>query len=167
MEIVYPQELLTSFKGKHLIIDTNVLIDSASKPSEYTKFFNSLKANDVAVVTSNLVRYEFIIGTENKIKLKSKEDYLTSIIDSLICPSEPTWKAIDKLIEEYGQEGKGVKYIDLVLGAMLKQYGSNICLMTRDTTDFVPSIFNLKYIVNAPHSKGIFTYGIYQYQGKS
>lgn len=36
-------------------------------------------------------------------------------------------------------------------------------LMTRDTTDFLQSIFDLTSVVNIPTSKGIFTYGIYQY----
>ena len=43
------------------------------------------------------------------------------------------------------------------------QYEKNIYLITRDTSDFILSIFKLPFIVNATYNKGIYSYGIYQY----
>lgn len=158
------QKFLTSLKEKHLLLDTNFFRDVAVKPTIYNDFINELKSSDVTLATIDLVKYELLKGSSNRDKYDAKIKLIDDIVDVIIPLSAQTYSEVYKLIIEYGIEGTPVGITDLFLGAVLKQYGQNIFLLTRDTTDFIQRIFELNSIVNVPRSKGIFTYGIYQYK---
>lgn len=51
MEILYPPNLITFLKNKHLLLDSNIFIDAVNKPTIFTDFFNLLKSSDVALAT--------------------------------------------------------------------------------------------------------------------
>ncbi len=164
MKITYAPDLLTFLKNKHLLLDTNVFRDSASGPKVFADFFNTLKRSDVTLTTIDTVKYELLKGSADNKKYKEKEKLIADIIDTIVPISPKTLETVYSLISMYGIDGAGVSVIDLTLGAILMQYKNNICLMTRDTTGFMQNIFDLPFIVNATHSRGIFTYGIYQFK---
>lgn len=164
MEISYPPTFITSLKGKHLLLDTNVFRDSAVQPTAYKNFFNTLKNANITLATIDMVKYELLKGSSDKNKYEAKEKFIHDIIDVLLPVLPGTMKLGYELITKYGIDGTALHITDLLLGAILMQYKENIYLMTRDTTDFISSIFELKFIVNAPHARGIFTYGVYQYR---
>lgn len=163
MDIQFSTVLIASIKHKHLLLDTNVFRDAVSKPSVFSDFFNDLRKEDVTLATIDFVKYELMKGSSNEIKYKDKEESIKNIIDTVIPIMPETYQLVYKLIQRYGIDGTAVSVTDLFLGAILMQYRQNIYLMTRDTTDFLQSIFDLTSVVNIPIGKGIFTYGIYQY----
>lgn len=164
MEILYPTELIPFLKQKHLLLDTNVFRDSAVKPTIFDAFFNQLKQHDVTLVTCDVVKYELLKGSATPTKYKEKEQLIEDIIDIVLPIMPTTYQQVYKLIQRYGIDGSALHITDLFLGAMLMQYKPNLFLMTRDTTDFIQNIFTLEYVINVPHKKGIFTYGIYHYK---
>jgi hypothetical protein len=164
MDILYPPDLITTLKNKHLLFDTNFLRDAMSKPTPYKTFTNELRKYDVTLAVIDFVKYELLKGSSNVQKYEQREEFINSIADVTIPIIPDTYKTIYNLIQLYGINGAAVSITDLFMGALLMQYKKNIFLLTRDTSDFIQSIFDLVYVVNAPHSKGIFTYGVYQYQ---
>jgi predicted nucleic acid-binding protein len=163
MEIIIPPTLISSLKHKHLLIDTNIFRDASSKPTVFRNFFNKLKAEDVTLATLDVVKYEFLKGSADNTKYKAKETHLNDITDITIPTVQKTFELVYDLIKEYKIDGTALNITDLFLGATLMQYGKNIYLLTRDTTDFLQNIFQLSFILNLPHGKGIHTYGVYQY----
>lgn len=163
MEIIYPTTLIPFLKNKHLLLDTNVFRDAASKPTIFDNFFNILKKNEVTLATIAVVEYELLKGSANTTKYKEKEKLISDIVDAKLPIMPQTYKLAYDLIQRYGIDGTALNVTDLFLGAMLMQYGKDLCLMTRDTTDFMQNIFDLSFVVNLPNQKGIFTYGIYQF----
>lgn len=163
MEIIYPTTLIPFLKNKHLLLDTNVFRDAASKPTVFDNFFNKLKENDVTLTTIDVVKYELLKGSATANKYKEKEKLIKDIIDIELPIMPQTYKLIYELIQSYGIDGAALNNTDLFLGAMLMQYKKDLCLMTRDTTDFMQDIFDLPFVINLPNHKGIFTYGIYQF----
>lgn len=163
MEIIYPPTLIPFLKNKHLLLDTNVFRDAVIKPDLYSRFFNELKNADVTLATIDFVKYELLKGSIDAIKYKEKEILIGNIVDVIIPVVAKNMELAYTLIQRYGIHGAGVHTTDLILGTTLMQHGNNICLLTRDTTDFIQTIFSLLFIVNIPHAKGIFTYGVYQY----
>lgn len=163
MEIRYSPNLIPFLKNKQLLLDTNVFRDVASKPTVYTQFFNLLKQYEVTIVTIDLVKYELLKGSIDEKKYKAKENFILSIIDLTIPLNPAIYDNTYTLIQKYGIDGTALNITDLFLGAMLMQYKNNLCLMTRDTTDFMQNIFDVPHVINVPYQKGIFTYGIYQY----
>jgi predicted nucleic acid-binding protein len=163
MEIIYPQNLIASLEHKHLLLDANVFRDAAGRTSFFANFFNKLKQSNVTLATLDAVIYELLKGAQSEEKYKAREKQIHDIIDIILPLPQKSDVLAYNLIKEYGIDGTSLSVTDLYLGTMLSQYKQNIFLMTRDTTDFIQSIFDLKFIINAPHNKGIFTYGIYQY----
>ena len=161
--IQIPPTFLTSAKNKHLLLDTNLFRDSAVKPTEYAEFFNDLKSSEITLATIDLVKYELLKGVSNVEKYRDREKLISQIIDTTLPVTPHTYQNVYELIKEYGIEGTAVNIVDLFLGAILMQYKQNIFLITRDTTDFIQRIFKLSSIINITHPKGIFTYGVYQY----
>ncbi|MBI2029791.1 hypothetical protein HYT02_05215 [Candidatus Gottesmanbacteria bacterium] len=163
MEISYPSELITTLKGKYLLLDSNLFIDSISKPTVFKEFLNGLKEADITLTTLELIKFELLKGSANLNKYAEKENLIGNIIDVLLPIVPQTSILVFELIKKYGIDGTGLTITDLFLGAMLIQYKKNMYLMTRDTTDFIQRIFDLAFVINIPHGKGIYTYGIYQY----
>ena len=163
MEIIYPEELIPSLKGKHLLLDTNVFRDTVSRSSDFSRFFNNLKQNDVTLATVDFIRLELLKGSASETKYKEKENLINEIVDVTIPMTPKTIELMYSLIQTYGIDGAAVSITDLFLGAALMQYKDNIALLTRDTTDFIQRVFNLLFVVNVPLGKGIWTYGVYQY----
>jgi predicted nucleic acid-binding protein len=164
MEILYPPELILFLKHKHLLLDTNIFRDAANKPTVFNDFFNKLKTAEVTLTTIDCVKYELLKGSADSVKYKAKEKLIGDIIDVTIPIIPKTSELAFGLIQQYGIDGTVLSITDLMIGATLMQYKKNICLMTRDTSDFIQSIFELPFIINATHAKGIFTYGVYQYR---
>jgi predicted nucleic acid-binding protein len=166
MEIVCPPTLITSLENKHLLIDANVIRDSASSPNEYARFFNNLKNANITLATIDPVDFELLKGSSNEAKYNAREKQINDIVDVVLPTPSGICDYIYEMIKKYRIDGSSLGITDLYLGAMLMQYKQNVFLMTRDTTDFIQNIFDLKFIINAKHNKGIFTYGIYQYSEK-
>ncbi len=166
MDVTYLPELIPFLKHKHLLLDTNIFRDVSSKPAVFAAFFNELKQSEVTLTTIDMVKYELLKGSSSSTKYKDKEILIHNIVDVTVPIVPKTYDCAYEVIKLYGLDGTALNITDLFLGAITMQYGENICLMTRDTTDFIQRIFNLCYVVNIPNSKGIFTYGIYQYDKK-
>ncbi|KKR87340.1 hypothetical protein A2875_02835 [Candidatus Gottesmanbacteria bacterium RIFCSPHIGHO2_01_FULL_46_14] len=163
MEIVYPTQFISSLRGKHLLLDTNVFRDAVSRSTDFSRFFNNLKQNDITLVTVDFVRLELLKGSVNETKYKEKEKLIAEIVDATIPMTPNMIELMYSLIQIYGIDGTALTITDVLLGAMLMQYGDNIALLMRDTTDFIQRVFKLLFVVNAPFGKGIWTYGVYQY----
>lgn len=163
MEILYPPTLIPFLKHKHLLLDTNIFRDAANKPTVFNNFFNELKKADVTLTTIDCVKYELLKGSADTVKYQAKSIHINDIIDVTIPTVAKTMELVFELIQKYGIDGAALSITDLMIGATLMQYKNNICLMTRDINDFTQNIFSLPFIINASHTKGIFTYGIYQY----
>lgn len=163
MEITYPQGFIPTLKSKHLLLDTNIFRDAALNPKAFNNFFSDLKKANVTLATIDLVKYEILKGSSNKIKYETRDKWISDIIDAVIPLTPDTYKIAYNLIKMYEIEGTALHITDLLLGATLMMYKQNIYLITRDTTDFLQNIFDLTFIVNAVHNKGILAYGVYQY----
>jgi predicted nucleic acid-binding protein len=151
MKIHYPLELISSLKNKHLLLDTNIFRDAAGNSTVFAEFFNTLKKADITLATVDLVKYELLKGSATEEKYRQKELLITSIVDVILPLPLKTPDLTYELIRKYGIDGAAVGITDLSLGAMLMQYKRNICLLTRDTSDFMQNIFDLKFIINATH----------------
>ena len=163
MKIIYPPTLLSSLQNKHLLLDANVFRDAGAKPTDFRVFFNNLKKAEVTLTTIDFVKYELLTGSANETKYIAKEALINDIIDVYLPIIPQTFQLVYEVIKSYGIDGSSLSITALFLGATLMQYKENIYLMTSDTTDFIQSIFDLSFVINVPYTKGIFTYGIYQY----
>ncbi len=160
MEIILPPDFLSITKNKHLLLDTSVFIDGFAHSSAFAKFFYQLRDNNTVLVTIPSVLNEFLEGSTTEVKFKEKKEFVESIVETIL-PDINLQDNIEALIKRYGIESKDLSMTDLYLGATLMKYGENICLLTRDLSDFPTNIFKRITFLNVTHTKGIFTYGVY------
>jgi len=164
MDLIHREDLLQSIKGKHLLLDTNVFIDAFAHPKVFGDFFNELKSNDNVVVTLESVKIEFLTGSSNIEKYTQREEYMDKIIDAYLPITPDTLTKAFQLITELGIDGSSISVTDYQLGSCLKKYKKNICLITKNTSDFPQRVFSVLGVVNFPFNKGIQTYGFYYYE---
>lgn len=163
MKIVLPEDFFLILKNHHLLLDTNVFIDTSISTSEFTEFFKQLKLNDVTIVTIDAVIMEFLKGAPDQQKLEAKLALVNEIIETRLPITKEVFDNIETLLRLYKEEGKGVSVVDLLLGGILVQYPKNLFLLTKNTTDFPTNIFNLATYLNLLHRKAIQSYGVYNY----
>ena len=164
MTKIIPQaNLIPVIKNKHLLLDTNVFIDTLLNPHPFLDFLNDLKKQQVTLSTIDMVKMEFLKGAINEQKYNEKVSLIESIIDNTISITPDIHKNVYTLIKKYNLEGKSSSITDLYLGAYLMKYGKKLFLLTRNTADFPQNVFDVVSIINVTYFKGIHSYGIYQY----
>lgn len=166
MDILKPADLLSLLKGKNVLLDTNILIDSSIKPTIFNAFLKELKDNATTILTIEPVVFEYLQGAPSEERYKEKREILASIIDDYLPITGDTFDNVHELIKLFGIEGKGIDMTDLLLGGVLMQYPKELFLFTKNTTDFPMNIYNLVSVFNFPHNKSIQTYGVYTFQKK-
>lgn len=168
MKIYYPENLFRTLKDKHLLLDTNVFIDSFNfaQPQDYVLFFNKLKDNNTTLTTIDGVVMEFLKGSKSEEVYSKKNEHIENIIDVKLPFFQEESATIHELIKLYKAGGGSVELVDYHLGANLMKYKHNLFLMTRNSKDFPQDIFSLESTISFASSKTIFTYGIYTYGKK-
>lgn len=162
MGLIIPLGLTSSLNNRHLLLDTNIFIDASKHPEDFADFFNILKKSNITVATIDCVRIEFLRGASNEDKYKEKESYFDNITKIILPTTPDIVENSYKLVKKYKEQGGTVAFADFYLGANLMKYGSNLYLLSKNTTELPSTIFDLKYIINYPLNKGIFTYGVYK-----
>lgn len=161
MEPIISPNLTTLLKDKHLLLDTNVFIDASFHLTFFTKLFTDLTSCGTTLVTSDLVKSEFLKGAPDNSAYSTKELFLNRFAKFTLPTDQEVIKNIDYLIKEYKLDGQNVSIVDLSLGGLLKKYGDNLLLMTKNVNDFPIRIFKLVGVINFPKDKGIYSYGVY------
>lgn len=163
IKIIPQLNLISVLKNKHLLLDTNVFIDTLLNPHPFLDFLNDLKKQQVTLSTIDMVKMEFLKGAPDEQKYDEKMKLIESIIDNTIPVTPDIHENVYTLIKKYKIDGKSSSIADLYLGAYLMKYRKNLFLLSRNTTDFPQNVFNVTSIINVTYFKGIHSYGIYQY----
>lgn len=169
MEIATPTNFFQILKGKHILLDTSVFIDALNNPTKFVEFFNTLREHKITITTIAPVLIEFLQGAPDKTKFNYKRNYVLEIVDTVLPLNlnvdikENTLSLIEKITLLYREEGKSLSVTDLCLGQTLMQYPQRLFLVTKNTTEFPITLFNLVTYFNLIHRKGIHSYGVYEF----
>ena len=166
MRIITPPDFISKIKNKHLLLDTNVFIDTSLHEEKFGKFLNELKNNGVTLLTLEVVMIEFTKGAPTKEKFNTKKTTVEKIVDTYLPLTKEILENSSKLAKLYGEEGKGTNIVDFLLGGALVQYEDKLLLMTKDIKDFPAKIFKLETHFLLQHNRAIQNYGIYTYISK-
>lgn len=163
MRIITPPDFLQTFKDTHILLDTSVFIDSFLNPKEFGGLFNELKTQGTTLISLDVVKIEFLKGAPNIEKYRQKEEFFNQIVDVCLPITNETFVNLYKLVQIYKEVGKSLSVTDLLLGASLMQYERNLFLLTKNTTEFPTNIFNLQSYINISYTKGLHSYGVYNF----
>ena len=168
-----PDLLRRELKRKHLLLDTNVLIDSVRYLDAYsTQLFSELFAAEVTPLIDQTVKLEFLRGAQDAQEYKRYSEFLGVLLGTQRMELPVTKEILElatQIARVYGlNKLKDVKLGDCIIAAQIAQYASGIgqvYLLTRNHKDFPAILFDCRWVqvVSIP-GDAIRTVGIYTFR---
>lgn len=157
-------------KQKHVLLDTNIIINSSIAPEEYGNFFAYLKEYNYTPLTNEFIRIEYLSESESYSSYKEKLEYFAAIMgghmkEVLELPVDrQTIQSAEYIGLLYtNKRKKGIGHIDKIIAAQLKKYGSNLWLATENHKDFPQLLFNRDGVHCVEIGDEVKTIGLYQF----
>jgi rRNA-processing protein FCF1 len=161
-------------KNKHILLDTNILINSAKYQTEFEVFFDELKQNNISPTIDNAIKLEFLRSANTQRNLSIKINYLNLLLGNdekrLDLPiTEDTLidaRRISNLYYFLNLKKQKISFVDSIISAQLKKYSSNLFFATINNQDFPLQIFDRLFVTNVDANSELFTIGIYAFSEK-
>lgn len=159
---------MKSLKNKHILLDTNILINAAKYKEHFKSFFEELADNEVQSVIDYGIKFEFLRSSNTQERREDKKRYLDLILGKdrmeLFVDSGMIDSAIE-LANIYSRKIKGANkqfsFTDCVIAAQMKKYQKSLYLATLDNDDFPLCIFDRVEIYTIDTNDKILNIGIY------
>jgi predicted nucleic acid-binding protein len=148
-------------ENRHVLLDTNVLINYSKAKGGLTPFFELLGEHKCPVAINDAVYFEFIRVAKTKTELGQ----LQQIVKQFLVL--PTSKAnIESATEismlcsaKENNHATRTSFVDNLLGAQLKKYGDKIILATSDFEDFPLHMYERMHVKAYDLGKNVITIG--------
>lgn len=157
------EDFLSSLKRKHILVDTNFLIDASKNQECFSFIINSLKKNECALVTIDGVYHEFICGRKSLEDYKKMINFYERIIDSEIPFEKSIKENANTLTKVLLKRSAQISYTDILLLATLMKYHSNMYLLSKDKSDIPVFLFPIKAIIPIDSGETNYFYSIYSF----
>ncbi len=163
LEILKKLEISSYIEHKHVIVDTNYIVESLNHPHIYLPILNYFLDAKAVLITIPLVTAEFLKGTHDKVSIKSKTDFINSMIPAVLAiDTTMTTLVVEKVILSYGNQSSKAAVTDLFLAAALMRYGrSSALLLTANYKDFPTSVFDRLISFPVDDGNEINTFSLY------
>lgn len=179
--------MIKNFKQNYLLIDTNVIIYSAKYPEQFRVFFDELFSEPTLKCYNDVIRYEFLRGSDSPQDLKEKREYLdylfgnqhVQIRDMLMLHIDSETyedaRRISNLYYFYNQLPKHqrkiippipidkITFTDLILTGQLKQQHNSLALATTNIDDFPTLVLDRRFVRAIDIGHHIITIAIYTF----
>ncbi len=165
-----PTEDLSWLKNKFVLLDTNILIDSAKNPVEFESFYSLLSNHDVKSVFDYTITFEFLSYAVSSKQIMDYNLFLDHTFgakkNQLQLPTSPKLFKVAQNISLIANrtDNNKIGLADCLIGAQLAQYSDgSLFLATQNHSDFPPCIYDLmcKQIIRLKSGK-IKVIGIYK-----
>lgn len=161
-----PYKDLGSLPKKHILIDTNFLIDAVKYPLQFKELLQIFKRCSFTLVSLQATLIEFVKGSKSVEDYAKKVEYYKSIINTVL-PLEPQiHENVDNITRVLLKKGGQLSYVDCLLLGTTMRYKSSMYFLTRDRSDIPISIFNVVANIMIETQDNNCTFCIYEYQEK-
>ena len=164
------EELKKSLKGKHIILDTNVLIclfENFDEGQEFISFL-LLEIEDCTLTYFPLIEFEFTRGAYQKEHQEKRKEFLEKLsIESLPFHGDEFTDETIKIAQIYASKKKSPELVDCYIAAYLNKYKDKLFLATLNHKHFPQFIFDRIHVWPVINDKGdepkSFPIGIYSF----
>lgn len=167
IKIIVGRDFIETVRGKFILLDTNIFIDSSTTTfKEHLVDFLQHKI-EATLFTIDTVYLEFVKGSQDDQVFLNRESFLKQFVDNNIVPlTTQVQQDMVDIIKNMKQGGAKASYVDISLGAFIKQYSEkqNTLLLTKNVTDFPLNIYDLKSSFTIFHNSTAHTYGLYSFR---
>lgn len=159
------QRLRPNIQLKHLLVDTNFLIDVYKNPTVFEEILSFFLEEKIVLATIFPVVAEFLRGISILKDYRKKKEYLDSIIQ-ITLPIGPKIQEdiLRGIIPAYREKGGLLSITDFLLAGVLMYYkNSPLILLTRNHRDFPTTIFDRIDVLPVEYEYEIQTFGFYRF----
>lgn len=168
MKIHRMQKLITEqtsikLQRKHLLLDTNFLLEAAKSPDIFFSIFQEFGDLRCQPITFPLIDFEFLrTAFQEDLRLEKQK-----LLQSLHCISLPIRPDIFNVALAFGHyyaaHRESPSLTDCFIAAMLKQHANDLILVTRNHKDFPAPLFVREgtFVIERP--KDVLAFGLYRF----
>lgn len=154
---------LANFPKKHLLVDTNFLIDAFRFPVQFKELIESLKLNSFIFVSIEATLVEFAKGSKSVVDYSKKVAYYSSIIESTLPLDPQIHNNVSNIIKILLKKGGQLNYADCLLLGTTMKYKDSLYLFTKDRSDVPISLFNAMATVMIETEDNNCAFSIYEF----
>lgn len=155
---------LSFLENKHLLVDTNFLIDAVNLSGFFEDLIQEIKKVDCFIVGIHAVLFEFTKGNKSIQNYKKLVEFYDQVIDSNISIILPIMQNVSNISKVLKKRGGQLSYVDALLLATLMQYSeSGMYLISRDRSDIPTSLFPIKSVITVDSDQNNCFYSIYSF----
>lgn len=158
---------LSPLKRKHILVDTNFLIDASHNEECFSSIINSLIKNECTLVTIDGVYHEFIRGRKSIEDYKKMINFYENIIDREIPYEKSIKENANTLTKVLLKRSSQISYVDILLLATLMKYQSSMYLLSKDKSDIPIFLFPVKATIPIDSGETNYFYSIYSFDEKN
>ncbi|MDD3190818.1 MAG: PIN domain-containing protein [Candidatus Pacebacteria bacterium] len=141
-------------KNKHLILDTNVLINASKYQEKYFDFFDLLNKLDVKLVIDDSVKFEFLRGASTKENLLKNEDFLSKLNKAELIVTKEIFEMAREISNIYVRNIRNstqkISFVDCLIAGQMEKFNEQkeqLFFATENNTDFPLLLFDRIYIL--------------------
>jgi predicted nucleic acid-binding protein len=161
-----PHKELKDLPKKHLLIDTNFLIDSVKYSTQFKELLELLSDIGFTLVSIEATLVEFAKGSKSLEDYSKKVEYYKTIINRVL-PLEPSiHDNVSNITRVLLKKGGQLSYVDCLLLGTTMKYKTSLYFLTKDRSDVPISIFNPVATIMIETQDNNCTFYIYEYNEK-
>jgi len=158
-----PIKELASLPKKHLLVDTNFLIDAFRFPLQFKELIENLRLNGFIFVSIEATLVEFAKGSKSVVDYSKKVAYYSSIIESTLPLDKQIHNNVSNIIKILLKKGGQLNYVDCLLLGTTMKYQNSLYLFTKDRSDVPISLFNTMATIMIETEDNNCAFSIYEF----
>lgn len=154
---------LSSLPKKHLLVDTNFLIDTAKYTSAFKELLELLQSCNFTLVSIEATLIEFAKGSKSIEDYTKKVSFYKGIIDTVLPLDKTVHENVSNITRVLLKKGNQMDYVDCLLLGTTMKYKESLYFLTKDRSDVPVSIFNAIASIIIETQDNNCTFYIYEY----
>jgi len=164
------ESIKARIKNKHLILDTNILINASKYWGQYSDFFNLLNSLEVKLVIDDSIKFEFLRGASTKENLVQNEEFLLGLDKADLAVNKEIFETAREISNIYVRNirnsNQKISFADCLIAGQMKKYNEQreqLFFATENNTDFPLLLFDRIHIHTIDLESRISNVGIYMF----
>lgn len=153
----------SNLKYKHLLVDTNFLIDAIKYPHIFSELIEKLKITPCHLISIEPVLYEFTQGSKSLEEYKKRLTFYKDIIDTTLPVEKTVVENVTNLSKMLLRRSMHLSYVDCLLLASVIKYNHRVYLLSKDRSDINVSLFPVVINLITDTGENNCVFSIYDY----
>ncbi len=160
------EELKKKLSHKHLVVDTNLLLEAEKSPEYFSELFSFILEAQCIPILTRFTEFEFMRNSFQKEVQQKQRAFLDAfgfMLYPLAIQPDALFEEAVKIANHYqARKFKDTSLVDCCLGALLRLKRSDLLLITRNHKDFPETLFERHFVWNVGFERDVLAFGIYQ-----